>query len=67
VLLGTTYEMLDDREDYGEERWVAIGTLRGDVVVLVFAEYDDEFRLISLRKAEPHERRKFEEHIAGRI
>jgi hypothetical protein len=32
VLEGVRLETLDDRFDYGEERWLAIGMLRGQIV-----------------------------------
>ena len=45
----------DDREDYGEQRFVSLGLARGKVVVLVWVDGEAEPRLISCRKAEPHE------------
>jgi uncharacterized DUF497 family protein len=43
---------LDERENYGEVRFVAIGLLDGRVVVIVYTEPDDQtIRIISLRKA----------------
>lgn len=44
---------LDDREDYGEDRWIGIGLLDARVVVLVFTEREREneeeiVRIISL-------------------
>ena len=45
----------DRRADYGEQRFITIGLLRGEVVVLVTTETDDEIRVISMRKAERHE------------
>ena len=55
---------LDEREDYGEDRWIAIGLLKGIVVVIVFTESDgDTIRVISLRKALKHERIKYEQAI----
>ena len=55
---------LDDREDYGEDRWIGIGTLRGRIVAIVFAELEaDIVRMISLRKALKHERIKYEQAI----
>jgi uncharacterized DUF497 family protein len=47
---------LDEREEYGEERWIGIGLLDGRVVVVVYTELDEETtRIISLRKALSHE------------
>ena len=52
---------LDVKEDYGEERWIEIGFLRGRIVVFVFTERDDDtIRIISLRKALKYERIQFE-------
>jgi uncharacterized DUF497 family protein len=45
----------DDRDDYGERRFVSTGWAHGRVVVLVWAERDDGPRLISCRKAKSHE------------
>ena len=50
----------DPREDYGEVRFIGVGFLRQRVVVIVFAEpEDDTIRVISLRKAFKHERERF--------
>jgi uncharacterized DUF497 family protein len=44
---------------YGEPRYVALGLLEGVVVSLVYAERNDQVRLISIRKALKHETRFF--------
>lgn len=55
---------LDAREDYGEDRWNGIGLLGNRIVVVVFTERGEEtIRIISLRKALNHERKKFEEAL----
>jgi uncharacterized DUF497 family protein len=55
---------IDDRADYGEPRWIGIGQIQSRIVVIVFAEPDEEtVRVISLRKALSHERRAYEEGI----
>ena len=46
---------VDGREDYGEERLVSLRLVKGKIVVLVWVDDQDEPRLISCRKAEPHE------------
>lgn len=53
---------LDTRYDYGEERWVGLGLLKGRVVVVVYTErnHGETIRLISLRKALKHERQFYE-------
>lgn len=53
---------IDDREDYGETRFRAIGFLDAWLYTLVFAEDDDaDIRAISLRKATRNEAKEYEE------
>jgi uncharacterized DUF497 family protein len=54
----------DAREDYGEERWIGIGMIRGCVAFVAFAEVPhDTIRVISLRKADHEERKEYEKAI----
>ena len=46
----------DDREDYGEQRFQALGKIGRATVFLVFMPTLDGFRVISLRKADKQER-----------
>ena len=58
----------DTRDDYGESRWTALGTVGGRVTHVVFAEGDLEtIRIISLRKATSHERKEFEKAVKDRL
>lgn len=53
---------LDDRIDYGEDRWIGIGLLRNHIVVVVFVELtSDTIRLISARRANHYERKRYRE------
>ena len=45
----------DLREDYGEIRYVALGSLHGRLHVLCFTETHDGIRVISFRKANNRE------------
>ncbi len=45
----------DRRFDEGEQRFITLGVLRGDVVVIATAETDEETRVISMRRAERNE------------
>jgi len=45
----------DRRFDYGEQRFVTLGLLRGVVVAIATAETEEEIRVISMRKAERNE------------
>lgn len=59
---------LDEREDYGEDRWIGIGLLDARVVVVIFAERsEDKIRIISLRKAFTHECIKYEKALKDRL
>jgi uncharacterized protein len=66
---GPMLAQADTREDYGEKnRWIGIGVTRGRVAVVAFAERDEgRIRIISLRKANRHERKLFEEAIANQL
>jgi uncharacterized protein len=55
---------LDERENYGEDRYIGIGLLQGRVVVVVYTESDEKtIRIISLRKALSYERRYYEQYL----
>ncbi len=55
---------LDQRDDYGEDRWIGAGLLDGRVVVVIYTEPDGQtVRIISLRKALSYERRNYEQHL----
>ena len=55
---------LDQRQDYGEDRWVGIGLLKGIPIVVVFTEPDDEtIRIISARKATRQEQKIYANEI----
>lgn len=57
---------VDDRHDYGEERWVGIGLLVDIVVVVVWTELaEDRVRIISARKANRRERDHYEQILTN--
>jgi len=55
--------IIDDREDYGEIRFRAIGMLDARLYTLVFVDEveGDNMRAISLRKATQHEVKEYKE------
>jgi hypothetical protein len=64
VFSGPTLDFEDDRRDYGERRWVTLGFLETKLVVIVRTEPDDDHtRIISMRHAEPAERRRYEKEM----
>ena len=56
----------DDRQDYGESRFVAVGYIGHRLHVLAFTERGDKVRVISLRKANKREVKRYEKAQAGR-
>ena len=56
VLAGATLTVEDDRQDYGEDRFITIGILDATMVVLVWTPRDGAHRIISMRKANERER-----------
>ena len=49
----------DDRFDYGEVRMVAFGAIAGRLFVCVYVDRIDERRVVSLRKANPREVKRY--------
>ena len=59
---------IDERQAYGEDRWIGIGLLDGRIVVVIYTEPSEEkIRIISLRKALSHERKEYEQYIKNRL
>lgn len=59
---------LDERVDYGEDRWVSIGMLANGIAVVVWTERaQDVIRIISARKANRYERKRYEAYLANRL
>jgi hypothetical protein len=56
----TAIETIDDRFDYGEERWVALGYIGRRLHVLVYTHRGETIRIISLRKANKRENEYYE-------
>ncbi len=55
---------LDEREEYGEDRWIALGMIQARVIAVVYTARDeDTIRIISLRKALRHERERYEQAL----
>lgn len=55
----------DDRDDYGEQRFVSLGRARGRVVVLVWTDREEGPRLISCRGAETYEQEAYNRVYRG--
>lgn len=55
----TAFVAVDDRRAYGETRYVALGHLGARLHVLCFTEVDAGIRVISFRKANSREVRRY--------
>jgi len=59
LFAGKHFQMEDDRQDYGETRWITVGRLGRAMVVVVWTPRDQARRIISMRKCNAKEREKF--------
>lgn len=65
VFAGPAVTIDDDRQDYGESRFVTMDWLRGRMVVLVWTPRAGARRIISMRKANDREQAKFGPRLVG--
>lgn len=61
---GETVTVLDDRFDYGEDRFITLGILNNIVLVVAHTETDKVIRFISARKATKNEEKSYFKEIA---
>ncbi|MBW7850889.1 MAG: BrnT family toxin [Rhodospirillales bacterium] len=59
----TALTLEDDRQDYGEPRFVSIGFIGPRLHVLVWTTRSERLRVISLRKANAREVQRYAESI----
>lgn len=52
-------EWIDEREDYGEERFILRGISQGLLLVVVYTERDERIRIISARRATKYEQETY--------
>ena len=59
----------DERYEYGEARWIAIGRIRARLIVVAFVELHGgkRIRLLSARKALKHEQRIYETKLRNSL
>jgi uncharacterized protein len=57
----TALERLDDRNDYGEDRYTTLGAIGNRLYCVVYVEREGKRRIISLRKANKREVTKYVE------
>jgi uncharacterized DUF497 family protein len=54
-------ERLDDRADYGEDRYILIGMVDNRILCVIYTLRNGTIRIISARGAEPSEKRRYHE------
>jgi uncharacterized protein len=59
VIAHATVRFLDERFDYGEDRIIAFGYVEKRLYVCVYTMRGDVFHIISVRKANDRETRKY--------
>jgi uncharacterized DUF497 family protein len=57
-------EQMDDRQNYGEERWTILGIAQDRLLLVAYTMRNDSIRITSARGAEPYEKREYHEQNA---
>lgn len=65
VFDGDILTVEDDRLDYGEQRFVTLGLLKGRIIAVVHTEREDYTRIISARKATKYEQQTYFEQLSN--
>jgi uncharacterized DUF497 family protein len=60
VFAGPVLDLEDDRQDYGETRWLTFGLLNDRMVAVVWTPRGEGRHVISMRKANERERKRYE-------
>lgn len=55
----------DERFNYGEQRFVTLGLLQGQVIIIVHTEEEESIRIISARKATRYEQQIYFEQLTN--
>jgi uncharacterized DUF497 family protein len=63
VFAGLHFIARDDRIDYGEERFITVGLLNGQIVVIVWTPRNDARRIISMRYANDREINHYKKYL----
>ncbi len=63
VLDGPKFQFADDRQDYGEVRITTVGLLKDRMVVIIWTNRDEDRHIISMRKANEREQKRYRERL----
>jgi uncharacterized DUF497 family protein len=66
VFAGPCVTVEDTRRDYGEPRFITFGLLMGRTVVVAHTPRGGRIRVISMRKANSREARRYRERLEAR-
>jgi hypothetical protein len=53
------FDQIDDREDYGEARFIVTGMVNGQLLTVAYTERETRIRIISARKATRREQEDY--------
>lgn len=67
IFRGTILRTRDNRKDYGEPRWLALGQFDGVVIRVVYTERDGDIRIISAWRAGRRDRETYENRPDGAL
>lgn len=63
VFAGPKFQFVDDRADYGEVRVTTVGWLNQRMVVVVWTARGADCHIISMRKANDREQRRYQDRM----
>ena len=63
VFAGPTYDLADNRQDYGETRIITVGWLRSRMVIVVWTPRHEVRHVISMRKANDREQARYRQQL----
>ena len=63
VFAGRIATLPDERQDYGEPRFITAGWLRGRFVIVIWTPRDDGRRIVSMRYGHADEEAYYEEQV----
>jgi len=63
VYSGIHFTALDKRQNYREDRFITVGWLDSNMIVIVWTPRDETRRIISMRKANDREKALYAKHL----
>ena len=63
IFAGVHFSSQDRRVDYAEDRFITVGFMQADLVVMVWTPRGEVRRIISMRKANEREKTFYAQHL----